>query len=96
MACTSGAESGGDQGAGGAWAGWRSRAERQRQRKAAGRRKETKRRSLAGKGGELLICPLVDGARLSSLGVKGKVRTVVKFWFFYIVDHLLMRSLWLE
>ena len=63
---------------------------------AAGRRKETKRRSLAGKGGELLICPLVDGARLSSLGVKGKVRTVVKFWFFYIVDHLLMRSLWLE
>ena len=49
-----GAEGGGDQGAGGAGAGWRSRAERprQRQEQAAGRREETKRRSLAGKGGE--------------------------------------------
>ena len=27
---------------------------------------------------------------------KVKVRTLVKFWFFHIVDHLLMRSLWLE
>ena len=69
------------QGAGGAGAGWWRRAERQgqRRRQAAGRRKETKRRSLAGKGGELLIRPLVDGARLSSLGEKGKVRTVVEF-----------------
>ena len=47
----------------------------------AGSRQEEgdKRRSLAGKGGELLIRPLVDGARLSSLGEKGKVRTVVEF-----------------
>ena len=83
MAPASGGKSGGDQGAGGAGAGWQSRTERQgqRRRQAAGRRKETKRRSLAGKGGELLICPLVDGARLSSLGEKGKVRTVVDLCF---------------
>ena len=98
MACTSGTKSGGDKGTRGAGAAGRSR-ERTRRERSTGRRskrEETKRRSLEGKGGELLICPLVDGARLSSLGVKGKVRTVVKFWFFYIVDHLLMRSLWLE
>ena len=76
---------------------WQSRTERQgqRRRQAAGRRKETKRRSLAGKGGELLICPLVDGARLSSLGEKGKVRIVVAV-IFSIVDQLLTRSLGLE
>ena len=52
----------------------------------AGRRKETKRRSLAGKGGELLICPLVDGARLSSLGEKGKVRIVVAVIFSNLIS----------
>ena len=81
MAPASSGKSGGDQGADGAGAGWRSRTERQgqRRRQAAGKRKETKRQSLAGKGGELLICPVVDGARLSSLGEKGKVITVIKF-----------------
>ena len=92
MACTSGAKSGGDQGAGGAWAGWRSRAERQRQRKAAGRRKETKRRSLELLRG-CLICPLVDRA---GPGEKGKVKTVHCCRSFVFFDQLLMRSLWLE
>ena len=98
MAPAGGAQGGGDQGAGGIRAARRSRERARRERLAGWRRqrKETKRRSLVGKGGELLIRPLVDGARLSSLGEKGKVRTVVEFWFFYIVDHLLMRSLRLE
>ena len=38
----------------------------------------------------------MDGDGLSSLGEKGKVRTFVAVKFFYIVDQLLMRSLWLE
>ena len=40
----------------------------------------------------------MDGDGLSSLGEKGKVRTFVSVAvkFFYIVDQLLMRSLWLE
>ena len=56
MACTGGAQSGGDQRAGGVGATGRSRERtRERQRQAGRRRqrKETKRRSLAGKGGEL-------------------------------------------
>ena len=44
---------------------------------------------------ELLIRPLVDGARLSSLGQKGKVRIVVAV-VFSIVDQLLTKSLGLE
>ena len=54
----------GAQGAGGVGAARRSR-ERTRKERLAGwrrQRKETKRRSLVGKGGELLIRPLVDGA----------------------------------
>ena len=72
MARTSGAEGGGDQRAGGAGAAGRSKERTRRERSAGSRRqgKETKRRSLEGKGGELLIRPLVDGARLSSLGEK--------------------------
>ena len=50
---------------------------------------------VSSKGGELLIRPLVDGARLSSLGEKGKVRIVVAV-VFSLVDQLLMRSLGLE
>ena len=72
MAPTGGAQGGGDQGAGGVGAARRSRERTRRERLAGWRRqrKETKRRSLVGKGGELLIRPLVDGARLSSLGEK--------------------------
>ena len=97
MARTSGAEGGGDQRAGGAGAAGRSKERTRRERSAGSRRqgKETKRRSLEGKGGELLIRPLVDGARLSSLGEKGKVRIVVAV-VFSIVDQLLTRSLGLE
>ena len=91
------APTGGDQGAGGVGAARRSRERTRRERLAGWRRqrKETKRRSLVGKGGELLIRPLVDGARLSSLGEKGKVRIVVAV-VFSIVDQLLTRSLGLE
>ena len=48
-------QGGGDQGAGGVRAARRSRARTRRERLAGWRRqrKETKRRSLAGKGGEL-------------------------------------------
>ena len=84
MAPACSAEGGGDQRAGGVGAAGKSRERtRERQRQAGRRRqrKETKRRSLVGKGGELLIRPLVDGARLSSLGEKGKVRTVVDLRF---------------
>ena len=97
MAPTCGAEGGGDQGVGGVRAARRSRERTRRERLAGWRRqrKETKRRSLVGKGGELLIRPLVDGARLSSLGEKGKVRIVVAV-IFSIVDQLLTRSLGLE
>ena len=97
MAPTGGAQGGGDQGAGGVGAARRSRERTRRERLAGWRRqrKETKRRSLVGKGGELLIRPLVDGARLSSLGEKGKVRIVVAV-VFSIVDQLLTRSLGLE
>ena len=100
MAPTGGAQGGGDQGAGGVRAARRRRRSRERARRErlAGwrrQRKETKRRSLVGKGGELLIRPLVDGARLSSLGEKGKVRIVVAV-IFSIVDQLLTRSLGLE
>ena len=72
MAPAGGAQGGGDQGAGGVRAARRSRERARRERLAGWRRqrKETKRRSLVGKGGELLIRPLVDGARLSSLGEK--------------------------
>ena len=97
MAPTGGAQGGGDQGAGGVGAARRSRERTRRERLAGWRRqrKETKRRSLVGKGGELLIRPLVDGARLSSLGEKGKVRIVVDF-VFSIVNQLLTRSLGLK
>ena len=99
MATTGGAQGGGDQGDGGIGAARRSRERTRRERLAGWRRqrKETKRRSLVGKGGGLLIRPLllVDGARLSSLGEKGKVRIVVAV-VFSIVDHLLTRSLGLE
>ena len=47
------------------------------------------------RGERPLIRPLVDGARLSSLREKGKVRIVVAF-VFSIVDQLLTRSLGLE
>ena len=47
------------------------------------------------RGERPLIRPLVDGAKLSSLGEKGKVRIVVAF-VFSIVDQLLTRSLGLE
>ena len=47
------------------------------------------------RGERPLIRPLVDGARLSSLREKGKVRIVVDF-VFSIVDQLLTRSLGLE
>ena len=72
MAPAGGAQGGGDQGAGGVRSARRSR-ERTRREKLAGwrrQRKGTKRQTLVGKGGELLIRPLVDGARLSSLGEK--------------------------
>ena len=97
MARTCGTKGGGDQGAGGVRAAGGSRERTRRERLAGWRRqrKETKRRSLVGKGGELLIRPLVDGARLSSLGEKGKVRIVVAV-IFSIVDQLLTRSLGLE
>ena len=96
-ASSTSAKGGGDQGAGGIRAARRSRERARRERLAGWRRqrKETKRRSLVGKGGELLIRPLVDGARLSSLGEKGKVRIVVAV-VFSIVDQLLTRSLGLE
>ena len=82
-------QGGGDQGAGGVRAARRSRARTRRERLAGWRmqRKETKRRSLAGKGGELLIRPLVDGDGLSSLGEKGKVRIVVAV-VFSLFDHM--------
>ena len=55
MAPTCGAEGGGDQGAGGVRAARRSRERTRRERLAGWRRqrKEAKRWSLAGKGGEL-------------------------------------------
>ena len=55
MAPACGAEGGGDQGAGGVRAAGRSRERTRRERLAGWRRqrKEAKRRSLAGKGGEL-------------------------------------------
>ena len=100
MAPTGGAQGGGDQGAGGVGAARRSRERTRRERLAGWRRqrKETKRRSLVGKGGETLN-PSFSGRGetflLSSLREKGKVRIVVDF-VFSIVDQLLTRSLGLE